>query len=191
MQASTAMAEVALAIRVLVSLVFLTAAYGKLRHWTVLQGVVANYRLLPQVLVAPVAYLLPPVEGLLGAALMLHLGSPWPEMGAAALLIVFAAAMGINMVRGRRHIDCGCFQNALKQTLSWKLVLRNVALALLLGVALLTGGAPQDLFAVLNAWLVGAVLFVILQSLNILWGIVPAWRRNVSAAPAHEAGVGT
>jgi uncharacterized membrane protein YphA (DoxX/SURF4 family) len=191
MHTSPAMAEVALAIRVLVSLVFLTAAYGKLRHWTALQGVVANYRLLPQVLVAPVAYVLPPVEALLGAALLLSLGSPWPEAGTAALLMLFAVAMGINIARGRRHIDCGCFQSALKQTLSWTLVLRNVALSLLLCVALLTRGLPDDLFAVVNAWLVGGVLFVILQSLTILWSIVPAWRRNLRTVSPDEAGVGT
>ena len=106
MQASPAMMEAGLAIRVLASLLFLTAAYGKLRHWTVFQGVIANYRLLPEVLVAPVAYLLPPVEALLGTALLLGLGSPWPEVAAAALLILFAVAMGINIGRGRRHIDC-------------------------------------------------------------------------------------
>ena len=46
--------------------------------------------------------------------------------------------MGINLRRGRRHIDCGCFQSALKQTLSWTLVMRNVVLALLMAVALLS-----------------------------------------------------
>ena len=179
MQTPPAMAEVGLAIRVLLSLVFLTAAYGKLRHWTVFQGVVANYRLLPQELVAPVAYLLPPVEALLGAGLLLGLGSPWPELGAAALLLLFAWAMGLNVHRGRRHIDCGCFQSALKQSLSWKLVIRNIALSMLLGVSLLTRTAPDDVFAVVNAGLVGGVLFIILQSLTLLWSIDPAWRRPI------------
>ena len=190
---SPAMSEVALAIRVLVSLVFLTAAYGKLRHWAVFQGVVANYRLLPQGLVAPVAYALPPIEALLGAALLLGLGSPWPELTAAALLLLFALAMGINIARGRRHIDCGCFQSALKQTLNWTMAIRNIVLSLLLGLAITSLGTPNDLFALVNGWLVGGVLFIILQSLNILWSIVPAWRRfsRNGAAPeaaTHEAG---
>ena len=186
MSMSPAMAEVALAIRVLVALVFLTAAYGKLRHWAVFQGVIANYRLLPEVLVAPIAYALPPAEILLGAALLLGLGSPWPELAGAALLLLFALAMGINIGRGRRHIDCGCFQSALKQTLNWTLVIRNIVLSLLLGVALLTKGTPNDLFALVNGCLVGGVLFLILQSLSMLWSIVPAWRRI-----SREAEVGT
>jgi uncharacterized membrane protein YphA (DoxX/SURF4 family) len=191
------MAEVALAIRILISLVFLTAAYGKLRHWVVFQGVVANYRLLPEGLAAPAAYALPPVEVLVGAALLLGVGSPWPELAGAALLLLFALAMGINIARGRRHIDCGCFQSALKQTLNWTMVIRNFVLSLLLGLALMTKGMPGDWFALMNGWLVGGALFIILQSLNILWSIVPAWRRfSLDAAPrgdaaAREAEAGT
>ncbi len=184
------MPEAAFAVRTLVALIFLTAAYGKLRHWAVFQGVIANYRLLPQVLVAPVAYLLPPVEVLLGAALLLGLGSPWPEFVAASLLMLFALAMGINIARGRRHIDCGCFQSALKQTLSWKLVIRNVVLSLLLGAAALSPGLPGDLFMLVNGLLAGGVLFIILQSLTLLWSIIPAWRRDFHDASAHDAHAG-
>jgi hypothetical protein len=180
------MLEVALGARTLVALIFLTAAYGKLRHWAVFQGVVANYRLLPEVLVAPVAYLLPPVEALLGIALPLSLGTPWPEGAAASLLLLFAIAMGINIGRGRRHIDCGCFQSALEQSLSWKLVIRNVVLSLLLGGAAFERGLPGDLFMLVNGLLVGVVLFLILQSLTLLWSIVPAWRRDFHDASAHD-----
>jgi hypothetical protein len=172
------MAEVALAVRVLAALLFLTAAYGKFRRIAVFQGVVANYRLLPDALVAPVAYLLPPAEALLGAALLLRLGPSWPELGAAALLVVFAAAMAVNLRRGRRHIDCGCFQSALAQMLSWKLVIRNLVLASLLVASLSVRNVPNDLFSVLNGALAGAVLFMILQSLTLLWSIRPAWRRT-------------
>jgi hypothetical protein len=174
---SPAFSEVQIAVKTLIALVYLTAALGKMRHWAVFHGVVANYRLLPDVLVAPFAYVLPPFEALLGATLLLGLLSPWAEVAAAALLLLFAAAMGINLKRGRRNIDCGCFQSALKQTLRWILVVRNGVLALLLGLALATTQGPKDLRMTIDGLLVGGVLFVILQSLNILWGVVPAWRR--------------
>jgi uncharacterized membrane protein YphA (DoxX/SURF4 family) len=177
--AHAAMAPFALAVRTLISLVFLTAAYGKLRHGTAFQGVVANYRLLPDAMVAPVAYLIAPIELLLGATLLPGLAYPWPELGAAAMLMLFALAMGINLRRGRRHIDCGCFQSALKQTLSWILVMRNVALALLMGVTLLSNEMPLDRLTLVNGYLAGGVLFIILHALEILWSISPAWRRTV------------
>jgi hypothetical protein len=174
---SPAFSEVQIAVRTLIALVYLAAAIGKMRHWAVFQGVVANYRLLPDVLVAPFAYVLPPFEALLGATLLAGLLSPWAEATAAALLLVFAAAMGINLKRGRRHIDCGCFQSALKQTLSWILVVRNGVLALLLGLTVAIIRAPADLRMTIGGLLVGGVLYIILHSLNILWAIVPAWRR--------------
>jgi uncharacterized membrane protein YphA (DoxX/SURF4 family) len=183
MIAQPAIAPFALAIRTLISLVFFTAAYGKLRHWSPFQGVVANYRLLPHALVAPAACLIPPAELLLGAALFSGFGPPWAELGAGALLLIFALAMGINLRRGRRHIDCGCFQSTLKQTLSWTLVTRNVILASLAGVALLSPEVPDDLLSVMNGYLAGALLFIILQALGILWSIYPAWRRSLPGKP--------
>ena len=52
------------------------------------------------------------------------------SLGIAALLLAYAAAMGINIARGRDHIDCGCLGfGAAQATLGWELVLRNVALA--------------------------------------------------------------
>jgi uncharacterized membrane protein YphA (DoxX/SURF4 family) len=169
------MNEIALAIRVLLALVFLTAAFGKIRHRLTFQGVVANYRLMPEIAVPAFALLLPLVEAAVAGALLF--APPfWPEVSAAILLVVFAAAMAINIWRGRRHIDCGCFQSALKQTLSWTLVARNAGLALLLAVpaAVPEGALPASGAA--EALLTGTVLFVLLQSMNILWSVVPAWR---------------
>jgi hypothetical protein len=180
-----AFSEVSIAVRVLVGLAFLTAAVGKMRHWSVLRGVVANYRLLPQWLEAAVTYGLPPVEALLGAALLLGQMAAWAAAGAAALLLMFAFAMGINLRRGRRHIDCGCFQSALKQPLSWTLVIRNAVLACLLGIPLLSDSGTGDLAAILLGALAGGVLFLILQSLSILWSIVPAWQLRGAAGAAR------
>ena len=169
------MNEIALAIRVLLSLVFLTAAVGKIRHRLAFQGVVANYRLVPEFAVPAFALLLPLAEAAVAGAL-LFVPPYWPELAAAVLLMTFAAAMAINLRRGRRHIDCGCFQSALKQTLRWTLVARNAGLALLLAlpaavpeVALSESGVAEALFT-------GTLLFVLLQTMNILWSVVPAWR---------------
>jgi hypothetical protein len=169
------MNEIALSIRVLVALVFLSAAFGKARHRLAFQGVVVNYRLIPEIAVPAFALLLPLVEATAAAGLLVA-PPPWPEVSGVALLILFAAAMSINIGRGRRHIDCGCFQSALKQTLSWTLVARNSGLAVLLGVpaAVPDGALPESRVA--EALMMGTVLFVLLQSLNILWSVVPAWR---------------
>jgi hypothetical protein len=92
------------------------------------------------------------------------------------LLILFAAAMAINIGRGRRNIDCGCFQSALRQNLSLTLVARNLGLALLLGIPAAVPQASLPKSGAAEALLMGIVLFVLLQTMNILWSVVPAWR---------------
>jgi TRAP-type C4-dicarboxylate transport system permease small subunit len=140
---------------------------------------------MPQIAVPAFALLLPPVEAAVAAAL-LFAPSSWPEESAAILLVLFAAAMAVNIWRGRRHIDCGCFQSALKQTLSWTLVARNAGLALLLAVpAAVPEGALQD-SGTAEALLMGTVLFVLLQSMNILWSVVPAWRLHRAVTTGAE-----
>ncbi len=115
-------------------LVFLTSGISKMRNYRVFPGVVANYRLLPAALVGPAAAALPVAEVLIGAALLA--GLSLSVIPASALLVAFAAAMAINIGRGRAHIDCGCGRSDLRQPLSRALVLRNVVLASLLVPAL-------------------------------------------------------
>ena len=179
------MNEITLAIRVLVALVFLTAALGKIRHRLVFQGVVANYRMLPDSAVPAFALVLPPLEMVVAAAL-LFVPSSWPAIPAATLLMLFAVAMATNIRRGRRHIDCGCFQSALKQDLSWILVSRNVGLAALLLVPLAVPEGALSPSGAAEALLAGTVLFVLLQSMNVLWSVVPAWRQRRAITTGAE-----
>ena len=178
--------DAVIAIRTVVALVFLDAAVGKMRAWTVFQGVLANYRLIRALLIPAVAYALPPAEAAVGAALLTGTFSPWAEAAAAALLLVFAFAMAVNLMRGRRHIDCGCFQGTLKQTLRWSLVARNGVIALLIGMTAAAPSLRAGWWAEVNGLLAGCALFVVLQSLNALWSIVPV-RRTQAGDPAGSA----
>lgn len=151
-----------------VGLVFLQAALAKLQHRDLLPGVIANYRLLPAALVNPAALLLPVAE--LAIAIGLLLGAHWlAATSAMTLLLVFAAAMGINILRGRRQIDCGCGRSQLRQPLSWLLVGRNVALALLLIPRLLPVAGPAATTADLAVAMAGGLaVFVIVQLFNAI-----------------------
>jgi hypothetical protein len=123
--------------RICAGLAFLLAAIQKASHWRILPGVIANYRLLPAWAVAPAASLLPPIEVALAILLLSAQLRPWPVAAAIVLLALFAAAMAINLKRGLDHIDCGCGQSFLKQTLSWPLIWRNAGLMALLLPSLL------------------------------------------------------
>ena len=121
--------SIALACRLLGALVFATAVAGKITHRHELAGVVANYRLLPEALSVPAAWGTVALEILVVLSLV---GGLYLKAGVAlaiALLSLFAVAMAINLVRGRREIDCGCFQSGLRQTLSGGLIGRNLVLS--------------------------------------------------------------
>jgi len=118
-----------------VGMILILAGLTKLRQRPLMVGVVANYRLLPEALVAPVATALPVAELVLGVALLAG-GMRIAVLPAALLLMLFAAAMAINIRRGRSHIDCGCGGPHGRQTLGWPLVLRNLALAAIVLVRL-------------------------------------------------------
>jgi hypothetical protein len=167
--------EFVAAVRTLASLLFLSAAIAKVRHWPVFEGVVANYRVLPEFLVRPFSYLLPPLEFALAGALLL--GVAGAEYAAAALLLLFVLAMGINLLRGRAHIDCGCFSSALKQELRWALVVRNAVLAALLGAA--AGGALSEFDSSVALGVLGGIAaFFVLQSLNAILAMPIRARRG-------------
>jgi len=172
------LAVAGLAASVGVGLIFLTAGVEKLRHRQILAGVIGNYRILPVWLLAPVALLLPWLEVAIGAALVVGL-APVPVLAAMALLLVFALAMAINVARGRAHIDCGCGGPALRQTLSWELVGRNLLLAGILAMRLLPADALTGLDRVtaVAAGLGGFLGLLLFQSAGALGALAAGSRR--------------
>jgi hypothetical protein len=94
-------------------------------------AIVRQYRLLPEVLATPVATLVPLAEALAAAGLL------WPStrsagaLSAVALLLTYAAALAINLHRGRASIDCGCFGTQRRQGIAPWMIIRNLLLAVL------------------------------------------------------------
>jgi len=174
-------------------IVFIEAGLAKLRHRDLLPGVVANYRLLPETLVAPFSAVLPVVELGLGLGLVASVltgGSlAWLALPAAALLLVFAAAMAINIRRGRRAIDCGCGRSQLRQPLRWGLVARNIALALVVAVHALSAldDARAPFVNVALAVMAGTVLWAMVLLFNALAALATS-PLAVQAAPKQFGG---
>lgn len=163
------LAVTAVAGRVCVGLVFLLAGAQKLSHWRLLPGVIGNYRLLPRVLAQPVSAVLPPLELVLGALLLSGLATGWVALTAIGLLGLFAAAMAINLKRGRDQIDCGCGQSHLKQSLRWTLVSRNLVLAGLLLPSFSAATASVSLAAAgVSAGLGFFLLYLLVNTLSAL-----------------------
>src|SRR5438128_8560007 len=131
-------AAVDITLRAALALLFLVAASHKLRDPGRFLATLAEYRLLPAAAVPLAAILVIGVEVVVAMALLVpERRAPGP-VAAALVLAVYGAAIGINLARGRRHIDCGCAGPAVRRPISGWLVARNAALA----AAALTAVAP-------------------------------------------------
>jgi Methylamine utilisation protein MauE len=131
-------------LRVALGLLFLVAAGHKLRAPARFRAALADYRLLPPALVPVAAVLVVAAELGVTAALAVPAARLAGLVDAAALLLVYAAAIGVNLARGRREIDCGCAGPALRRPLDGRLVGRN-AVAAAAALAALAPVAPRAL----------------------------------------------
>jgi uncharacterized membrane protein YphA (DoxX/SURF4 family) len=130
-----------LACRVLLGGVFIYASLPKLANPAGFAVNVSRYQLLPLSLVNLVALILPWVELLSGALLLVG----WLSRSSGILLTlvsaVFLAAVGSAIARGL-DIECGCFQVGGGGKVGWPHFVLDLALLLLaLRCALLGGGA--------------------------------------------------
>lgn len=94
--------------RLLLGGVFVWASTYKILHPAAFAGVIANYQLLPDVLVNGYAVTLPWLELLLGFFLIFGLWLPGAVVLSNLLLVVFSGALVFNVARGL-DIHCGCF----------------------------------------------------------------------------------
>ena len=112
------------------AILWLVAGAQKLAAFGRFSVTLADYRLVPKPTVRACAGGVIALEIGLGVALFFPATRSLALVGSAALLLVYAAAIGINLLRGRKHIDCGCMGPTGRQTLSSWLVARNTLLVL-------------------------------------------------------------
>jgi hypothetical protein len=141
------------------SLLFAVAAMHKIKSPLVFRTAMQEYRLLPPVFLVPASMLVMISETLAAALALIPATRPIGLSIMTVLLFIYAAGIGINLLRGRRDIDCGCNGPASKQMLSWWLVARNL---LFLGLILL---AMQP---------TNGRQFLWLDSLTVLFGVMVA-----------------
>jgi methylamine utilization protein MauE len=172
-----------LTVRAALALLFVVAAVHKLRDLRTFQGTFADYRLLPDALSAAVARAVPLAELLVAALLVAPSTGAMGKVGAAGLLIVYAAAVGVNLLRGRRHIDCGCAGPHARRPIGGAIVVRNALIAAAALVAL-APVEPRPLVWVDALTVSGAVLALaaLYLAADRLMALAPALARLREAA---------
>jgi len=152
------------------ALLFASAALHKLLDPQHFADAFRAYEVVPAAL-GWAARLVPVLELTIAAALLLAGSRKGAATAGAALLLVYAAAIAVNLGRGRRNLDCGCGGPSERRPIGAWMVWRNVVLAALLA-ALLLPWAPRPLTSA-DALTIGAgtaVTAFLYMSLELLLG---------------------
>jgi hypothetical protein len=135
---------VMLAARAAFALLFANAARHKLRDRAAFAAVLAAYRVLPAALVPTLGVVVAGVELATAAAWLVPDAGELAVVASIALLCVYAVAIGVNLARGRRSIDCGCGVGGAAQPIGEWLLARNALLAVAAWGTLLAGAAAPS-----------------------------------------------
>lgn len=156
------------------SIITLIGAMPKLTRQDAFRKTIAGFSLLPHAMIAPVAVAVPAVEI---AASLASLIPATRVVGAAALavlFVIFSLALGINVIRGRTDIDCGCTGfghsgTASPQSIGWAHVARTLLLAMLAALICVPQSPRSvvwfDYLSVLGATLVAVAALLTLDVL--------------------------
>ena len=174
------------AISIGLGLMFLLAAYHKLAEGAQFRVTLLEYQLLPEALVAPASRIIPLFEILLGGSWFLSYDQQsLTAIASAALLAVYAAAIGINIYRGRVYFDCGCGfagKGEKEQYLSGGLLARNMVLIAAALITLLPAGTrvlgTGDVFTLFAALVATALLFGASNQLLANRAAINTWRKR-------------
>jgi hypothetical protein len=146
------------------ALLFINAAIHKVRDVARFRDTLARYELLPPLLAPLAALMIIMAEIVVAIAALVPAWRATAASCAAALLLLYAGAIAINLRRGRVSMDCGCGGIGERQTLQWWMVRRNLLLAVVALVATLPVSARElgwsDLFVISCATVSAAGLYL-------------------------------
>ncbi|MCI0555123.1 MAG: DoxX family membrane protein [Anaerolineae bacterium] len=132
-------------LRLLLSMIFFTSSINKIRQPQQFITAIASYDLLPKTWHKSLAITIICVE--VAVSILLFLG--WQSRTAAMLCILilfgFSCAIGINLIRGRTNLECGCFGRKHTQKISFGLIVRNLILAVAAYFVMQSGGGLLSL----------------------------------------------
>lgn len=160
--------------RLLIALILLSVALGKMRAPAQFLRTVQEYRIGPEWLAIPLAVSIIGAEAILGMILAGSILLPIPgffvtgaAVAASLLFSCFAFAVAVNLFRGRYHIDCGCNLGQKSHSISWTLVWRNILLAAI-SVFVSPSIIALDTVATITACMGGIFLFLLYSFANII-----------------------
>ena len=123
---------VGLLVTVTIALLFGSASVHKLRDLNRFEEIFAAYGVLTFISRWKLSWMVPLLELAVAVGLLFDTTRMLAAAVGAGLLLVYAAAIGVNLKRGRRDLACGCGGPNDRSPIAPWMLGRNTALALLL-----------------------------------------------------------
>jgi methylamine dehydrogenase accessory protein MauD len=117
--------------RLILATVFVVAGLAKLADRVGSRQAIVGFGV-PERIATASSLLLPVAELAVAVALIPEATAWWGAVGAGALLLLFIAAIGINLARGRKP-DCRCFGQLSSSPVGWTTLARNALLTAVAG----------------------------------------------------------
>lgn len=156
----------------------LVTAYAVFFGWAALlkgsnirtfNAVLGHYQLLPKVMTPIAALLVLLCEATIAVLLLLAPARAMAAIMGAGLCLLYSLAIGINLRRGRRDLDCGCLGPLKRRPISEWMLWRNLALAATLLITCLPWSSRAlegvDLLTIAVGALALALLYATVDSL--------------------------
>jgi peroxiredoxin/uncharacterized membrane protein YphA (DoxX/SURF4 family) len=191
---------VLLVARLLLAAVFAVAALTKLADLAGSWQAMRNFGV-PERLAVPLGTLLPIAELAIAITLVPAVSAQWAALGALLLLLLFIAAIGYNLARGRTP-DCHCFGQLHSSPAGWPTLARNTSLAAVAAFVVWQGPGDPGLSTV--AWLsdtseverIALVASLVALGLWVVqgWAVLNLFRQNgrlLTRLEAIEAALAT
>jgi hypothetical protein len=166
-------------------LLFLLAAIHKFSTAQQFRVILEEYQVMPRALAGSVARIVPLLEVMLSIGWFTGYRPQLVALSSAALLAIYTSAIGVNLLRGRIHIGCGCGVAGSSdgdQQLSSGLILRNSVLIAIALVAVIPttvrGFAVIDYITLATTLLASALLYLAANQLLANGAAIGTWRNK-------------
>jgi hypothetical protein len=166
------------------ALLFASAAVRKFQDLGRFTEIFAAYRVLPAALAPRAAWIIPCIEIAIAAALSWAPGRRLGVASAIAVLIAYGSGLGVNLLRGRRDLDCGCGGPRGRRAIAAWMVWRNLLLAGTVGIAAMPWSTRflglTDALTVVGGLIAGVLLYA--TSDRLLGDVAPRARTLTGAS---------
>lgn len=146
---------------------------------------ISGYELLPPSLINVFLLMQVTFEGGVFISLFLFPFSDMPKIMAVFLIGVYSIAIFINLLRGKKEVDCGCYGPYRKEVIHWSLLLRNSLFIFFLSLGVID---PSERMLSFLDWIVCALTAL---SLILLFKLSGALKNNYLQLYAIENRRGT